>query len=177
MAFTFWSRKILISAITGRKNGTFFPTDTHYLPLASTMAWVENVLNYTNSYYKITSSEGDQLDRFEYLVPVPLGYTSTMNVHWTTDVVVLNPSCSWQTATTPGLVNSTWEVTLPESNLGISLRNDSFGMFLLSSNIFICLLNFSIEPWLCAGERCTVLQQKCYRIHHSCGRFRTFGHG
>ena len=42
------------------------------LPLiASNMAWVENILNLTNSYYKVTSSEGD---KFEYLVPFPPGY-------------------------------------------------------------------------------------------------------
>jgi hypothetical protein len=46
--------------------------------LASTMAWVENTLNFTNGYYKVTSSEGDQ---FEYLVPFPLRYTSTIKAH------------------------------------------------------------------------------------------------
>ena len=104
------------------------------LPLASTMAWVENMLNLTNGYYKVTGGEGDQ---FEYLVPFPPGYTSTMKAHWTTDVIVLDsPSCSWQTATT-GPVNSTWNVTLPQSNLGVKLQNGSLGMFLLSSNVFI----------------------------------------
>ena len=100
------------------------------LPLASTMAYIENTLNLTNSYYKVTSSEGDQ---FEYLVPFPSGYTSIMKAHWTTDVIVLNPSCSWQTTTTTGPVNSTWEVALLESNLSVFLHNDSFRMFLLSS--------------------------------------------
>jgi hypothetical protein len=98
------------------------------------MAWVENTLNLTNGYYKVTGGEGDQ---FEYLVPFPPGYTSTMKAHWTTDVIVLDPSCSWQTATT-GPVNSTWNVTLPQSNLGVTLWNDSLGMFLLSSNVFMC---------------------------------------
>ena len=42
------------------------------------MAYIENTLNLTNSYYKVTSSEGDQ---FEYLVPFPSGYTSIMKAH------------------------------------------------------------------------------------------------
>ena len=101
------------------------------------MAWVENTLNLTNGYYKVTSSEGDQL---EYLVPFPPAYTSTMKAYWTTDVIVLDPYCSWQTATKTGPVNSDWEVTLSQSNLSITLWNESFGMFLLSSfsNVFMC---------------------------------------
>ena len=106
------------------------------------MAWVENTLNFTNGYYKVTGGEGDQ---FEYLVPFPPWYTSTMKAHWTTDVIVLDPSCSWQNATTTGPVNSYWDVTLPKTNLGITLGNGSFGMFLLFSNVFICLLDFSIK--------------------------------
>ena len=98
------------------------------------MAWVENTLNLTDGYYKVTGGESDQ---FEYLVPFPPGYTSTMKAQWTTDVIVLDPSCSWQTAVT-GPVNSTWNVTLPQSNLGVKLWNDSLGKFLLSSNVFIC---------------------------------------
>jgi hypothetical protein len=110
------------------------------------MAYVENSLNFTNGYYKVTSSEGDQ---FEYLVPFPPEYTSTMKAYWTTDVIVLDPSCSWQTPTTARLVNSNWgwEVTLAESNLSVSIWNGSFGMFLLSSNVFMCLLDFSIRTW------------------------------
>jgi hypothetical protein len=57
------------------------------------MAWVENFLNFTDGYYKVMSSEGSS-DQFEYLVPFPPGYTSTMKAHWTTDVIVLDPSCS-----------------------------------------------------------------------------------
>ena len=109
------------------------------------MAWIENTLNFTNGYYKVTSNEGDQ---FEYLVPFPPGYTSTMKAHWTTDIIVLDPSCSWQTATTPmepGIWD--WDVVLHESNLMITLGNDSFGMFLLSSNFFMCLLDFSIKRY------------------------------
>jgi hypothetical protein len=37
------------------------------MPLASAMAWVENILNLTNGYNKVTGGEGDQ---FEYLVPI-----------------------------------------------------------------------------------------------------------
>ena len=133
--------EILISTITGRPTGPSF--DPNLLPLASTMAWVENFLNLTKGYYKVTSSEGDQ---FEYLVPFPSGYTSTMKAYWTTDIIVLDPSCSWQTATTTGPVKSTWDVTLSKSNLSVSLENDDFGMFLLSSNVFMCLLDFSIKP-------------------------------
>ena len=107
------------------------------------MAWVEKTFNFSNGYYKVTDSESDQL---EYLVPFPPGYTSTTKAQWTTDVILLNPSCSWQAAITtgPGTYDSTWNVTLPESNLSISLGN-AFGMFLLPSILFICLLNFSIK--------------------------------
>jgi hypothetical protein len=118
------------------------------MPVASTLAWAENFHNLTNGYYKVTSSEGDQLDQFEYLVPFPPGYTSTMKAYWTTDVIVLDPSCSWQTATTTGPVNSSLNatlVTLPGSNLSIWLGNDSLCIFLLSFNVFIYLLYFSIK--------------------------------
>ena len=108
------------------------------------MAYVENFLNLTNGYYKVTSSEGDQ---FEYLVPFPPEYTSTMKAHWTTDVIVLDPTCSWQTATAEphNLTSEGWEVTLDKSNLSVFLHNNSFGMFLLSSGVFVCLLDFSIK--------------------------------
>ena len=107
------------------------------------MAWVEIFLNFTNGYYKVASNEGDQ---FEYLVPFPPKYTSTMKAYWTTDVIVLDPSCSWQNATTTETFISVWDVTLPKSNLSISLRNESFGMVLLSSNFFMCLLNSVSSP-------------------------------
>ena len=107
------------------------------------MAYVENFLNLTNGYYKVTSSEGDH---FEYLVPFPPGYTSTMKAFWTTDVIVLDPSCSWQAATTANIVNLNWDVTLAESNLSVSISNSSLGTFLLSLNFFFMgLLDFSIE--------------------------------
>ena len=101
------------------------------------MAWAENTLNVTNGYYKVTNSEGDQS---EYLVPFPPGYTSTMKAHWTTDVIVLDPSCNWQTATAATQVsdNSSWDVALPKSNLGITLSDIDLCMFLLSSNVFVC---------------------------------------
>jgi hypothetical protein len=128
-------------------------TSSYYSPglmeMASNMAWVENYLNLTNGYYKVTSSEGDQ---FEYLVPFPPGYTSTMKAQWTTDVIVLDPSCSWQTAMTNGtMIDDSYQyVMLRESNLGVGLpSNRLLGMFLLSSKDFICLLDFSIKPSDC----------------------------
>jgi hypothetical protein len=128
--------------ITGRDGWAYSYHDPGLMAKASTMAWVENFLNFTNGYYKITSSEGDQ---FEYLVPFPPGLTSTMKAHWTTDVIVLNPSCSWQTATITGPFNDGSQyVKLPESNLGFTLLKGQLGMFLLSSNVFVCLLDFSI---------------------------------
>ena len=125
--------------ITGRSIEFIMPV-VHLMPLAATMAWVEIYLNFTNAYYKVTSSESDH---FDYLVPFPPGYTSTMKAYWTTDVIVLDPVCSWQSATTTGPLNSTWVVTLDESNLSTTLKQKDFGMFLLSSNLFICLLDFS----------------------------------
>ena len=115
--------------------------DSDPLKLASTMTWVENFLNLTNGYYKVTSSEGDQ---FEYLIPFPPGFTSTMKAYWTTDVIVLDPSCSWQTATTPRFDGTFWNVTIPksETNLSIVLGND-LSMFILSFNVFIFLLDLS----------------------------------
>ena len=120
------------------------------MPLASAMTWVENILNLTNNYYKATSSdsEGDQL---EYLVPFPPGYTSTMKAQWITDVIVLDPSCSWQNATRTFTGNTTdyygnnpgslWDVTLLESNLTVHNIITEPRMFLLSFNIFMCLLD------------------------------------
>ena len=136
------------------------------------MAYVENFLNLTNGYYKVTSSEGDQV---EYLVPFPPAYTTTMKAYWTTDVIAIDPSCSWQTPTTARFVNtsmlsevyatntmyeSSWDVTLAESNLSVSILNSSFGMFLLSSDFFMHLLDFSINTrhWHVYGFR--VREQK-----------------
>ena len=127
------------------------------------MAYVENSLNLTNGYYKVTSSEGDQV---EYLVPFPPAYTTIMKAYWTTDVIVLDPTCSWQTPTTATFVNSStydelwWDVTLAESNLSVSILNSSFGMFLLSSDFFMHLLDFSINTrhWHVFGFR--VREQK-----------------
>ena len=117
------------------------------------MTWVENVLNLTNGYYKVTSSEGDQ---FEYLVPFPPAYNSTMKAYWTTDVIVLDPICSWQTPTatfvnSSGIKDSSswdssWDVTLTESNLSTIVWGSTLGMFLLSLNVFsMRLLDFSIK--------------------------------
>ena len=124
------------------------------LPLASTMAWAEIFLNFTNGYYKVTSSEGDQL---EYLVPFPSAYTNTMKAYWTTDVIVLDPSCSWQTATNRGAGidnanNSAWDVALPEYNFSIVLGNDSFGMFLLSKKMFSYVQFYSISVSTVSGS-------------------------
>ena len=159
--------------ITGRSIEFIMPV-VHLMPLAATMAWVEIYLNFTNAYYKVTSSESDH---FDYLVPFPPGYTSTMKAYWTTDVIVLDPVCSWQSATTTEPFNSTWDVTLAESNLITIVRNDDFCMFLLSSNVFMCLLDFSIKPFLQYDEGFgfPVLQQ-WFGIHSSSSRrwFRTF---
>jgi len=126
---TFWSRKILIYTIINRYYDSF-ADGPGFMEMASAMAWVENFLNLTNGYHKVTSNEGDQ---FEYLVPFPLGYTSTMKAHWTTDVIVLDPSCSWQTAMTTRFVNdSDWYVTLYESKFRCNDSNYGLGMFLLS---------------------------------------------
>jgi hypothetical protein len=43
--------------------------------------------------------------------------TSTMKAQWTTSAIVLDPSYSWQTPTTTGPVDSTWDLKLLESNL------------------------------------------------------------
>ena len=123
--------------ITGRNGVLAYNGDL--LAVASTMAWAENFLNHTNGYYEVGGSEG------EYLVPFPPGYTSTMKAHWTTDVIVINPSCSWETVTTTIFDNSGWEGTLSKSNLSIGLRNESFCMFFLSFNALMCLIIFSIE--------------------------------
>ena len=137
----FWSRKILISTITGRNYTYDLGPGYDLTALASAMAWVENTLNFTNGYNKVTGSEDDQC---EYLVPFPPGYTSTTKAHWTTDVIVLDPSCNWQNATATRPVGSSWNVMLPKTNLGITLESDYLGMFLLFCDFFICLLDFSI---------------------------------
>ena len=106
------------------------------------MAWVEDALNLTKSYYRVnTSSEDDQL---EYLVPFPPGYTSTMKAFWTTDVIVLDPSCSWQNATTSELVDMTWNVTLPQSNLITSVKAVNIGIFSHFLPMFSCINSISV---------------------------------
>ena len=86
------------------------------------IVWVENVLNLTNSYYGVTSSEGDQ---FEYLVPCPPNFTSTTKAYWITDVIVLEPSCSWQSIG----VNSNGKLSIPVFNLSFLLEKYNLGMF------------------------------------------------
>ena len=109
------------------------------------MAWVEKILNLTKGYYKVTSNH-DENDQFEYIVPFPPGYTSTMKAYWTTDVIVLDPSCSWQNATiTGGLVNMTWYVMLPQSNLSISLSAIDLGIFSHFLQMFSNLFVYSIS--------------------------------
>ncbi|KDR66545.1 hypothetical protein GALMADRAFT_259061 [Galerina marginata CBS 339.88] len=92
----------------------------HFTPLASSLSWVENVLNITTNY-RIASSEDNP---FGYVVPFPPGYTTVTQAYWTTDIILLNPSCSWQTPHTAR--NSIdvqpfqpdWlPVTLPDANL------------------------------------------------------------
>ena len=147
---------------------------------ASNIAWVENILNFTKSYYRVTSSEGDQ---FEYLVPCPPGYTSATKAYWTTDVIVLEPSCSWQTPTISedssywSLSNdaSGWDVTLNESDLVVLIANESFGMFLLPSNFFMCSLDFSVNPKYDASFIFRVQKQK-FIPNSPCGWFSTFCH-
>ena len=118
---------------------------------AATMAYVENTLNFTNGYYKVSSSEDDQ---FEYLVPFPPEYESTMKAYWTTDVIVLDPSCSWQTPTTATYIkpseidDSSWDVTLSESNLSVIIQDASLGMFLPSSDV-LCV--YSISEYVSSG--------------------------
>ena len=113
--------------------------------MAATMAWVENFLNLTNGYYEITSNDASD-DQFVFVVPFPPDYTSTMNAYWTTDVIAYNPSCSWQTATTTAKpIDSSWVVTLPQSNFSIKLTNDSFGMFLSFLQCFHVFSRFQYQ--------------------------------
>ena len=118
------------------------------LKLASQMTWIENFLNITNSYYKVTTSSED--DQFEYLVPFPPGFTSTMKAYWTTDVIVLDPSCSWQTVTIPqsdsGPGATNWSMSVPQSNLTMFVDIRGLGMFILSSNVsYIYLISSDIQ--------------------------------
>ena len=100
------------------------------------MAWVENLLNLSYSYYWVTtSSEGDQ---FEYLVPTPLWYDNTMKAYWTTDVIVFEPSCSWQTPTIMDETQYSLDVSLYESNSSFVFMQRDESMFLLTSN-FSCV--------------------------------------
>ena len=162
--------------ITGRSGKISFGDNytDQLVDTATDMTWVENALNLTNGYYKVTSNEDDQ---FEYLVPFPPAYTSTMKAYWTTDVIVLDPSCSWQTPTTISYDNSTLNVTLAESNLSLSYLDEDFqffeGMFLLSSNAFMCILNFRGKNWfLWLGLNIHVQQQK--HGHSGRRRFHSF---
>ena len=105
------------------------------------MAWVEIFHNLTVGYNMVTDSEDDPL---HYLVPFPPEYTSTMKAYWTTDVIVLDPSCSWQTGTTPGPPDKlTWDVTLFESGFNVQLDPTALasGMLNTQSQISIYRCN------------------------------------
>ena len=94
------------------------------------MSWVENKLNLTSTYYGVASSEGDSL---EYIIPFPPGYTTAMKAYWTTDIIVLNASCSWQAVRTAEFNSgfSSWNVKLSEANLSLTVYNSTFGIFFL----------------------------------------------
>ena len=117
---------------TGRSAGSLNVEASALMQLASTLSWVENALNLTNAYSGVINSEDD---RFGYIVPFPPDYTAALQAHWTTDIVALNSSCSWQTPGTTGIFNATSTTNqymmLPEANLYVKLSNDASGMSLL----------------------------------------------
>lgn len=113
-------------------------------PLASSLSWVENVLNVTTSYSRVASSEDDP---FGYIVPFPPGYTTTMQAYWTTDIIVLNPSCIWQNATSTGPTARGGDFTgaLPEANLSLYLSNP-FGTFRPCRQCYVNGYSFLVSP-------------------------------
>ena len=117
--------------------------------MASALAWVENKLNLTNTYSGVASGDDHP---FGYVIPFSPNYTATMQAHWTTDIIVLEPSCNWQTTSTTGVVDVNltgaeyWSTTLPEANLNITLSSDSFGMFYPCCQDCSCTIYLLLVP-------------------------------
>ena len=101
-------------------------------PHASALSWVENTFNITSTYTVISSAESDAS---AYLVPFPPNYTATMQGQWLTDVIVLNPSCSWQPTKETRRISITSDfemnVTLPQVNLDVVLDSGDLSVYFL----------------------------------------------
>ena len=107
-------------------NGSNLPSAELY-SLASELSWVDIVLNLTGTttYSRVSNERED--DPLGYIVPFPPDYTTAMKAHWTTDIIVLDPSCNWQTLILAD--NQSLLVTLVEENTTLPLDPDYFGMF------------------------------------------------
>ena len=94
--------------------------------LASEVSWVDIALNLTITYSRVSNELED--DPLGYIVPFPPDYNTAMKAHWTTDIIVLDPSCNWQTLILAD--NQSLLVTLVEANMTLSLEDgDYFGTF------------------------------------------------
>lgn len=77
---------------TGLTSGAFISISS-----ASTMAWIENVMNVPSVFQAKNSTH--------YIVPAPMNLPPSVPARWLTDVVVMKPSCFWSEAK----INSTDE--------------------------------------------------------------------
>ncbi|KAF9236450.1 hypothetical protein BU15DRAFT_77031 [Melanogaster broomeanus] len=77
--------------------------------MAASIAWAEMELGVQYSFGIVNTSDPDYA---AYIVPIPLDLASTTTARWLTDVIGLNPSCSW------ALTNMTrpFNVTLSDSD-------------------------------------------------------------
>ncbi|KAF9233530.1 hypothetical protein BU15DRAFT_80023 [Melanogaster broomeanus] len=60
--------------------------------MAASIAWAEMELGVQYSFGTVNTSDPDYA---AYIVPIPLDVASTTSARWLTDVIGINPSCSW----------------------------------------------------------------------------------
>ncbi|KAF8650618.1 hypothetical protein AX16_005153 [Volvariella volvacea WC 439] len=82
-------------------SGSYWITDQMKLKLRETspFIWADSVLNVSYSLGLGSLAPGSQfVDSAQYIVPLLTDFSPTTSARWFSDVFILQPSCSWQTA-------------------------------------------------------------------------------
>ncbi|KAG6375190.1 hypothetical protein JVT61DRAFT_3399 [Boletus reticuloceps] len=81
---------------------------------ASSIAWAEIELGVQYSFSTANTSESDYA---AFIAPVPLGLSTTTTARWLSDVIGINPTCSWAST------NITAPVQVPVNSSSVSFQN------------------------------------------------------
>ncbi|KAF9233536.1 hypothetical protein BU15DRAFT_66531 [Melanogaster broomeanus] len=96
-----------------------------YSEMAASIAWAEIELGVQYSFEIVKTSDPDYL---AYIAPIPLNLSTTTSARWLTDVIGINPSCSWAITNMTRPVNLTSYTSfatayLSDFNLDLQLSN------------------------------------------------------